>query len=298
MTGKSKELPRLVNTETIEAELEAVNALELEQGHRNWIKLEKENPNNFSNWFPHFVGVFSTPKSVVYHLPEELMSCFFLEKLDDRENLLNWIAKEMLPSILNDFPISSCIFLKNGCFSNKFDFARSCFVTPEEKTAEGLLKHILNIEEPALSFGTYGDLEFIARQWIEPVEGTPTIYNGMPLRPEVRIFYDFDRKKLLYDKFYWDWDYCFSHIEGTPDEQEYTDTYPVIFNDYLSKRDWILEVAEKKLAEVEGMEGIWSVDFLLDKQSCPKDTWRLWMIDAAVAWQSVYWDPSKAGLKE
>lgn len=278
--------------------LKLVNDDEIEQGHLNWLKWEHENINNFSNWYPHFVGVFKTPYSVGYHMPDELLECLFCERPDDKKRLLEWIAKDMLPSVLSDFPTGSKLFLKNGCFSNKFNFSQSCLILPEEKTAEGLLSHILRIEDAALCFDTCGDLEFVAREWIEPMPGTPTIYNGMPLRPELRVFYDFDNKKLLYDKFYWDWDYCFPHIEGTVDEQEFTDTYPVIFDSYINKRDFIISEVSKKLALVQEMKGIWSVDFLINETGTAPWGWDLWMIDAADAWQSAYWDPVRAGVTE
>jgi hypothetical protein len=276
-------------------ELKLTNDEEIEQGHKNWLEWEHNNPNIFNNWFPHFVGLFNTPYSVGYQMTDDLLECLFLEEKTDKQRLLEWVKKEMLPSILNDFPKESKIFLKNGCFSNKFDFSRSCLVLPEEKTAEGLLEHILRIENIALCFDTCGDLYFVAREWIEPMPGTPTIYNGMPLRPEIRIFYDFDNKKLLYDKFYWDWDYCFPHIEGTEDEPEFTDTYPVIFDEYINKREWVLKTAEENLSKVEDMKGIWSIDFMLNDTQEGTD---LWLIDAADAWQSAYWDPVRAGVTE
>jgi hypothetical protein len=142
----------------------------------------------------------------------------------------------------------------------------------------------LNIEQAALCFDTCGDLELVFREWIEPESGTPTIYGGMPLRPEMRVFYDFDRNKVLYDKFYWDWDYCFPHIEGTEDEQEYSETYPVIECDYLSKRSEVIKQLSEDLSKVEGMNGVWSIDILMNNGE-------MWMIDAAIAQQSAYWDP-------
>jgi hypothetical protein len=274
-------------------ETKPITDAETEEGRNIWLRMLKENPNNFSNWYPNFVasGRLRTPKSVGYRMPDELFSCTFLENPDDIERLLEWIEREILPSILSDFPKESNIFFKNGCFSNKFDFANSCLITPEEKTAEGILRHILNIEEPALCFDTRGYLEFVAREWIQPMPGTPTIYNGMPLRPEIRVFYDFGTKELLYDKFYWDWDYCSPRILGTEDADEYSEAYPVIENEYLANRSWALEEIKNALATVEEMEGIWSIDFLLNRT---ENGYELWMIDAADAWESAYWDPELA----
>jgi hypothetical protein len=260
---------------------------ELEQGRKNWLEWEKNNPNNFSKWYNRFVGVLPTPFTVIVAAPEELLPHLVCENCEtDIPVVEEWVETEVMPEIKRAFGgIPDKLFMKNGCFSNKFDFAKSCLL--EQVGTKTIAKHIFNIEEAALCFDTCGDLEFVFREWIEPVPGTPCIYNGMPFRPEMRVFYDFDRKKVLYDKFYWDWEYCYPHMVGTEDEQEYSEAYPVVFDEYLARRTEILNELEKRLVHVEGMHGEWSIDILVNG-----DKW--WMIDAANAWESAYWDPELA----
>jgi hypothetical protein len=282
------------NTET--KSILAPTEEELEQGRKNWLEWEKNNQNNFSKWYNRFVGVLPTPFTVIVAAPEELLPHLVCENCEtDIPVVEEWVEKVVMPEIKRAFGgIPDKLFMKNGCFSNKFDFAKSCLL--EQVDTKTIAKHIFNIEEAAMCFDTCGDLEFVFREWIEPMPGTPTIYNGMPLRPELRVFYDFDNKKLLYDKFYWDWEYCFPHIEGTVYEHEFTDTYPVIFDSYINKRDFIMSEVSKKLALVQEMKGIWSVDFLINETGTAQYEWDLWMIDAADAWQSAYWNPEKAGI--
>lgn len=45
------------------------------------------------------------------------------------------------------------------------------------------------------------------------------------------------------------------------------------------------------LENVEGLRGIWSVDFILEED-------KAWLIDMALASRSAYWDTQKAGLDD
>lgn len=56
------QLPRLEPTED-----------ELAQARQNWLDWEKNNPNNFSKWFPCFDGKIRTPKSLVIHVPYDMV---------------------------------------------------------------------------------------------------------------------------------------------------------------------------------------------------------------------------------
>lgn len=258
---------------------------ELAQGHRNWIQWLKESPNNFSHWFPKLQNILQTPKSIVVKVPDELIECYFMEKPGDSDRVYQFVEETIRPAILENFPNADKVFMKNGCFSNKFNFSKACLV--EDFSVANLVRHLLEIEGWALAYDTSGDLEIVIREYIPTPEGTPAIYNGMPLRPEMRVFYDFDRKTILYDKFYWDWDYLWPNLEDSEDAETFQETYPVIESDYLTHRGRVLEILDKQLREVQGMEGCWSIDILIDGST-------YWCIDAAIASQSAYWDPDRA----
>lgn len=59
----------------------------------------------------------------------------------------------------------------------------------------------------------------MVRKFIESSAGmTPCIYNGLPLRPEFRVFYDFDARKPIFTANYWDYDYVYPHLYHATDK--------------------------------------------------------------------------------
>ena len=166
-----------------------------EEAHRNYLNWLHYNPNNFSFWFPCVknlapLGVY-IPKSLVITVPDQLLNCFFFENEKDEKNIETWIKKAVLPKVKETFPTGK-LFIKNGCFSNKFAFNKNCLVNiPDTET---LSKQFSRIQYDSLCFDTGGNAELVIREWIQPEVDLGTIYNGMPLRPELRVFYDFDCK--------------------------------------------------------------------------------------------------------
>ena len=134
-------------------------------------------------------------------------------------------------------------------------------------------------------FGAGGCTELILREYI-PAGEKPCIYQGMPLRPEFRCFYDFDQKKLLYTKNYWDWDYCHDAIaEDATDKIVYEKIYPDIEAEYTARLSEVEEMVTKYMPQVQ-LSGIWSVDIMYNSAD---DIY--YLIDMAIARQSAYWDP-------
>ena len=281
-------------------------AEELQAAHESFMNYLRSNPNNFSYWFPHVKELggkgINIPESVIIPIPEEIYKAFFRERKGDGEKIDNWVIDHVVPAIeANPLLKNKKIFIKNGCFSDKFDFAKSCLIE-NYQDEETLIKHISNIQSDAIIHETDGYLELVIRQYIEPSRpNTPTIYNGMPLRPEIRIFYDFDRHKYLYSVNYWDWDYCHDHIcfgwdgERTPDADTYETAWPFLKFKTEKLLDKYFPLISEALSNVatltmpDGQPNIWSVDFILE-DSC------VWLIDMAQGWRSVYWDPNKIML--
>jgi hypothetical protein len=56
---------------------------------------------------------------------------------------------------------------------------------------------LCNIQYESLTLDTGKNHEVVLREWIPCPEDTTRIYNGMPLRPEMRLFYDFDKHLTL-----------------------------------------------------------------------------------------------------
>lgn len=257
---------------------------QLAEGHKRFIRWQMENPNNFSYWFPKVAphleerGIRS-PKSKVIPVPENIMNACFMERKGDYELISEWIRVTVMPELLGaEFPL----FMKNGCFSNKFDFNKSCRL--EAYDEEAITKNFVNLQGESLLYDTGGNMEIVFREFIQPPKGTPAIYNGMPFRPEMRVFYDFDKHSYCYAVNYWDWDYCHDRIaEDEHDKEVYESYYPKLKEMYEYRMRYFLPRILAGLRRVDKMTGTWSLDFILDEHEA-------WFIDAAIAWQSAYWD--------
>ena len=53
-------------------------------------------------------------------------------------------------------------------------------------------------------YGVSSNNEWVVREFIDDVENNPTIYNGLPLHTEYRVFVDFDTNGILGINPYWD----------------------------------------------------------------------------------------------
>lgn len=253
---------------------------EIEQGRINWLKEEKENPNNFSYWNEKLAHLNCIPMSIVFKLPDWMLDAYLTP--EDEQKVRDYFEKNIVPIVQQAFPSGEC-FMKNGCFSNKFDFSNACHLT--DLSAKNIEDHFFNIENMALLNETNGDLEVVFREYIKADESTPTIYNGMPFRTELRAFYDFDKHEYLYDKFYWDWDYCHDYIHDIEDQATYEENYLSVLANYEENREFIKQFLEEKLIDVE-LTGKWSIDVLIDDDN------NYWIIDMAIAERSAYWDPN------
>ena len=257
---------------------------DMEELHRRYLKDLHNYPNNFSFWFPKVKDCgIRVPKSVIVPVPDELLNAFSFENEGDKEKILAFIQENIIPALKD---IKGLPFIKNGCFSNKFNFATCC---PADTKEETLFKSISEIQYMSFMHDTMGNNEIIIRERIPSPETMPRIYNGMPLNTEFRVFYDFNSHSALYIMNYWDKGYCRDTIASHNEEdgKAYDARYPSLLREYQENAKRVLDAADKALKGVTGLEGIWSVDFLLDT------TGELWLIDMAIGRQSAYWDPVK-----
>lgn len=255
----------------------------MEELNRNFLRDLREDPNNFSFWYPKVKGHFLTPESIVVPVPDDVVKSFFLEREGDRTRVEAFVRNTLLPAIPESF--GERVFLKNGCTSNKFEFG-GC---SPSRTVEALTKSLLSINEMAFCVDCGGATEVVVRRLVGQKDSCfkGTIYEGMRLRPEVRVFYDFDTCKALYAVNYWDWDYCHDAICSwdTEDAKVYEDTYPALKHFFDTKEAYLRGLVEAGMKDVD-LKGIWSID-LMYAENC----W--WLIDMAVGYRSAYWDPKR-----
>ena len=251
---------------------------------------EKFLQNNFSFWFPkvEHCGI-AVPKTFFTKLPsveenemaQRLYESFYVENY--RESIATiheWLDKDIIPC-LKEKDLTGHIFVKNATFSNKFDANKSCNLYGIDSLADAILR--INYE--ALCCGAEGTTEIVVREYIESdLRRTPCIYNGLPLRNEFRVFYDFDNNCPIFTANYWDWDYVYPHLHYATDKIIFAHEREHIERVFEEKKEEVQELVAKAMKNVEGLDGQWSIDILLDEWG------KYWLIDMAVAQQSAYWD--------
>jgi len=248
-------------------------------------------PNNLSFWFPKIKDVGNgddllIPKTVIQPVPPEIMELFFMEKrgmtqVQIMEEIYKWVRDIFHPAAQKVLT-GPLWFIKNGSFSNKFEF-NLCTCPGWDLMA--LTSSIVNINYQSLCFETGGNTELIAREFIDAPQDVAAIYSGMPLRCEIRVFYDFDRQQAIYAKNYWDWDYCHKNISRNPtDKIVYEAVYPQLDSRFQEVSQFAVELLERSLANVTGLKGIWSVDLM---EAGDK---KFYLIDMALGTSSAYWD--------
>lgn len=254
---------------------------------------DREYPECFSNWYYHIKDFGNFAHAEI--ISNQIFTFEEVETMQETDNIdkVNWNAiNKILKPTLDKMENGRIYNIKNGCFSNKFDF-ETCLVHKGD-----LAKKLWQINYNSSMFSTGGYTELVVRELIPyNNHNTLTIYNGMPLRTEIRVFYNMETKKIEYIKDYWDYFYCADNLSNKNDRiifdvfhnqlhsntikadvhfVEYNDVANIIF-------DWIdtLEFDDK-------LKGIWSIDFMY-----VKETNEIYLIDMARGHRSAYWNIDK-----
>lgn len=251
-------------------------------------KEDRNYPENFSNWYNHILdfGKFEHAKVIsnqIFTLEEvEIM------QQEDYINKVDWNKiKQILKPTLDKLNNTSLYSIKNGCFSDKFK-GNICFSDKYD-----LCEKFWKLQYDSAMYDTGGHTEIVVRELIPyNMYTTPTIYNGLPLRTELRVFYNLDTKQIEYVVDYWDYDYCYEHLDITDKivfdwfhkQDNYTDNL-IYITDYIYENINTLKFDKK-------LKGIWSIDFML-VSDVDEFIDGIYLIDMARGYRSAYWDPSK-----
>ena len=266
------------------------------------------NPNTIGYWFPRMVepvlkeGFFRIPATKIIKVPLTLLQLTRLDYFRLSPTTIRIVDEYCQKAFGLD--TSKEYFIKTGTYSSKFDF-RNAHVSGEKEVRE-LGEYLLYIHFQALSMAHY-DLsdrgqpciygvsttnEWCVREFVKDRHNMPTIYNGLPLRPEYRAFVDFDTKMVIGIHRYWDPDVMEKRFSQGSD----ADTAKMK-HDYVSFRSCagVLQrlfvenapLVAKHLAEVlkhqDDMTGQWSVDIMQEGEE-------FWLIDMAQADISAFYE--------
>lgn len=260
------------------------------------------NRNSMGHWLPKLIEAssnqyhFKIPKTTIVQLPIPLLQLTKLEyesiNKTTRKILNTWV-KRVFNLNVGDY------FIKTGTYSYKFDF-RNVRVR-DLKEIEEIGEYLLYIHGyanqmagPLYSPCIYGmstTHEWVVRDFIESKEDVPTIYNGLPLHVEYRVFIDCDTKEVLSIHPYWDPEgmkkhfskYAkggnINHIHDYVVFKSHEDRMKQKFN---REKDNIVKHLQPIVDKLD-LTGQWSLDIMDDGES-------LWLIDMAVAEQSTFYE--------
>ena len=233
----------------------------------------RQDKNNISYWLPRVQNRgIHTPETMIFDVPYEVARCFIAD--DPRNSAVEAFLSQNVRGKMGD----GQYFIKNGTFSDKFCFSEC--VTDREK----LLWSFISINYSAAILGAGGLSELALRELI-PCDSskTPCIYGGLPLRTEIRCFYDFDAKKLIGSVDYWDYGYVFPKLYDRTDQIIFEHERGRMADGYARHLPRVERLVADCMPDAE-LEGKWSVDLLVDEKG------EVWLIDMALAEQSAYWE--------
>lgn len=260
------------------------------------------NRNSIGNWLPALIeankngNFFKIPSTKILKVPIPVLQLTRLEYMDltrtTKEIINRYIYKVFDLNDENDY------FIKTGTYSSKFDF-RNAKVTKGNEVHD-LGEYLLFIHYQALLmasplngksiYGVSTTNEWVVREWIEDKENNPTIYHGLPLHTEFRVFVDCDSKEVLSIENYWKPEVMekrFSENRGDGIDDKHDSVTFLLNKERLCKRyednkEKVIEEIKKILPDLN-LKGQWSIDIMLNGDD-------FWLIDMAIAENSFYYD--------
>lgn len=240
------------------------------------------NPNSMGYWLPRLVcavkqqSFFKVPDTTIIKVPLTLLQLTRQDYGSLTPTTLR-IVDEFCQKVF-ELDESKDYFIKTGTYSSKFDF-RNCHVYGSKEVRE-LGEYLLYIHFQALQmasplsnpsiYGVSTTNEWVVREFIEDKENNPTIYKGLPLHTEYRVFVDFDECKVIGMNPYWDpavMKQRFGH-EADANSPHQIHDYIVfqmheetLMHRYEKNKGIVKEKIESMLPNIE-LSGQWSIDIM------------------------------------
>lgn len=237
------------------------------------------NPISMGFWLPPLVEglygnkFFKVPDTKILHVPITMLQ---LTRLGFET--LNPVTKEIVNRYCKKvFHLDEHgdYFIKTGTYSSKYEFRNAHIHEPKEVDEMGeyflLLNHLTCSMAASTNnrsfYGANTTNEWVVREYIKDKESNPTIYNGLPLHTEYRVFVDFDTKEILGVSPYWRSDVMKNKFKEVSSPQERHDYVVYLMHeDVLNKRynesvQTVLNEMEKVIPRIK-LTGQWSIDVM------------------------------------
>lgn len=220
-----------------------------------------ESPENeLSFWYPKTSNIgFRTPKTIITKFSDEEVNLIGRRKLKDLNIQGHLERLKRAANEVEGLDLNGELFVRLGCSSNKFNF-ETCHIRNIDELSQKLLPMLGDMY---FRLEWQKDIELVLREFIRANYQRSTIYNGMPLNTEFRIFYDFDSKRILGIFNYWDRDTMLDNLYKEQDLVTFANTTHEIESDFKRLSPQLEEEAKAKLPSAN-LKGRWSIDFLWD----------------------------------
>ena len=228
-------------------------------------------PENISNWLPKIVKTvnsespFKIPKTKIIKLDIDWWSWLRSDRYAEEdirkfnEYLIAELKNEKIP-----FPL----FMKSGIFGHKFDFERTLVKNDQEVGLK-----FLDLYYESMMLGADNTNEAAFREFVFNKDNRNTIYNGLPLNTEFRVFYDYDEEKVIGIANYWQPKIMEKALKGK-ELKTYLAEKANIVNEYDLRKEFVASEIGKQMRSCVGLSGKWSIDIMkVDEE--------YWLIDMA-----------------
>lgn len=257
------------------------------------------NKNSMGHWLPQLInanttGFFQIPKTVIAKVPLTLLQLTRQEYTSLSETTLK-IVDLWAKNVFN-LKDDGDYFIKTGTYSSKFDF-RNCRVNDPDEIKD-LGEYLLFIHFQALQmaspltspciYGVSTTNEWVVREFIPNKDDNLSIYKGLPLHTEYRVFIDCDTDTVLGINPYWDPETMEKRFAEQRDKHDIHDaiTYEAhkdkLMARYDANKDKVVAEIEKILPALD-LTGQWSLDVMQNGDD-------FWLIDMALAENSAFYD--------
>lgn len=245
-----------------------------------------------------YEGFFKIPDTKIMKVPLPVLQLTFAEYPTLTRTTLD-IVNELCMRAFR-LRTDADYFIKTGVFSSKFDFRNAHVHDPKEIREMGEYFLFVHNMSRNLGFMAYGGAttdEWVVREFIPDKEDNLTIYHGLPLHTEYRVFVDFDTKEVLGIHPYWDPDVMKKHFSGESrpvDPDAYHDfcTYSVnedrLMQRYEENKDTVCEHVQNIVSIDNELTRQWSMDIMQNGNE-------FWFIDMAPAFLSAFHECIPAG---